>query len=136
VLTYNFFATGYISIIGFYRIINYDQACYENVDLILINMFIITFLGFMNGLMIFMTLFLVVVCSPCIIVYCIRYCRDQRTKKNEATELVRHILKFKFKDQIFNENKSCVICLEDFKEDSEVTPLPCDMRHYFHTECI
>ena len=23
-----------------------------------------------------------------------------------------------------------------FSEDSEVTPLPCDIRHYFHTNCI
>ena len=30
----------------------------------------------------------------------------------------------------------CAICLCEFKEDQEVTPLPCDIRHYFHTECI
>lgn len=26
--------------------------------------------------------------------------------------------------------------MELFYEDSMVTPLPCDIRHYFHTECI
>ena len=29
-----------------------------------------------------------------------------------------------------------MICYVDFDENSLVTPLPCDIRHYFHTECI
>ena len=29
-----------------------------------------------------------------------------------------------------------MICLVNFDEDSLVTPLPCDIRHYFHTTCI
>ena len=29
-----------------------------------------------------------------------------------------------------------MICLVNFDQDSMVTPLPCDIRHYFHTECI
>ena len=31
-------------------------------------------------------------------------------------------------------NKSCVICLEEFKSKEKVTALPC--LHYFHTNCI
>ena len=23
-----------------------------------------------------------------------------------------------------------------YKEDDYITPLPCDIRHYFHTDCI
>ena len=30
----------------------------------------------------------------------------------------------------------CTICLDEFEPDSMVTPLPCDVRHYFHTACI
>lgn len=30
----------------------------------------------------------------------------------------------------------CAICLEAFKEDSTVTELKCDKRHYFHTNCL
>jgi len=26
--------------------------------------------------------------------------------------------------------------MNDFLKDEEVTPLDCDVRHYFHTECI
>ena len=36
----------------------------------------------------------------------------------------------------FSEHTECVICLMDFEKDEMVTALPCDFRHYFHTECI
>ena len=36
----------------------------------------------------------------------------------------------------FNEHIECSICLLDFEEADHVTPLPCDKRHYFHTDCI
>ena len=36
----------------------------------------------------------------------------------------------------FREHEECVICLEPFKDDDMVTPLPCDKRHYFHSKCI
>ncbi|MFO0117958.1 MAG: RING finger domain-containing protein [bacterium] len=30
----------------------------------------------------------------------------------------------------------CAICLVDFDEDCYVTPLPCHITHYFHSDCI
>lgn len=30
----------------------------------------------------------------------------------------------------------CAICLMEFDDDQMVTPLSCDIRHYFHYECI
>ena len=30
----------------------------------------------------------------------------------------------------------CPICMVDFAESDEITPLPCDEKHYFHNECI
>ena len=36
----------------------------------------------------------------------------------------------------FNEHVECSICLLEFTEKDLVTPLPCDPRHYFHTDCI
>lgn len=32
--------------------------------------------------------------------------------------------------------KECAICLNEFSENNDVSPLPCDIRHYFHTDCI
>lgn len=31
---------------------------------------------------------------------------------------------------------NCAICLEEFRGQDEVTVLPCDPRHHFHTGCI
>ena len=39
-------------------------------------------------------------------------------------------------DKRFKAHEECSICLEDFKENEKVSPLPCDNRHYFHTHCI
>ena len=36
----------------------------------------------------------------------------------------------------FNEHNECSICLEAFTSSDMVTPLPCDKRHYFHSQCI
>lgn len=32
--------------------------------------------------------------------------------------------------------KECSICMEAFKQGIKVTVLPCDERHYFHSDCI
>ena len=36
----------------------------------------------------------------------------------------------------FNDHEECSICLEPFTASDQVTPLPCDKRHYFHSNCI
>ena len=46
------------------------------------------------------------------------------------------MVKSKFDTNIFKSTDECAICLEKFDEESEVTPLPCDIRHYFHNKCI
>lgn len=34
------------------------------------------------------------------------------------------------------EMEECIICTEQFKEDSEVCELGCNERHIFHANCI
>ena len=51
------------------------------------------------------------------------------------TEIIESIFKVKFDHTAFK-NEECAICLTKFEEDCDVTPLPCDVRHYFHPECI
>jgi hypothetical protein len=43
------------------------------------------------------------------------------------------LLHKKFDINEFKEVKECSICLTEFGEDDEVTPLPCSRMHYFHT---
>jgi hypothetical protein len=53
-------------------------------------------------------------------------------KKN----LVNSLKKLKFDAELFENMDECAICMDQFSEESEVTLLPCDMRHYFHVTCI
>jgi len=35
-----------------------------------------------------------------------------------------------------DQDKSCTICMLEYQDTDEITPLPCDDRHFFHTGCI
>lgn len=50
--------------------------------------------------------------------------------------LIRSLVKKKFDRAMFKNENRCAICLMEYKHNCEVSPLPCDIRHYFHTECI
>jgi len=58
-------------------------------------------------------------------------CKFDPNSDNDQGMVARTFDPFKFK-----EHTECSICLCDFEEDSLVTVLPCDVRHYFHAECI
>ncbi len=30
----------------------------------------------------------------------------------------------------------CAICTNEYTEEDDITPLPCNVSHYFHTSCI
>ena len=51
--------------------------------------------------------------------------------------MIGNIIKVKFdhKDSAFK-NDECAICLCKFDDDCDVTPLPCNIKHYYHPECI
>ena len=51
-------------------------------------------------------------------------------------ELVRAIKIFPYGTLLFNEAKTCSICLEDFKDESMVVQLECSKFHIFHEDCI
>ena len=55
---------------------------------------------------------------------------------NSTKKLVNSLFRTKYDANVFQTQEACMICLVDFDEDSLVTPLPCDIRHYFHTTCI
>ena len=46
------------------------------------------------------------------------------------------MIKMKYNEEDFKKHKSCAICFVDFGTDDHVSPLPCNINHYFHTECI
>ena len=58
-------------------------------------------------------------------------------KKMDANDLINYLpitkLGKKF-DNKYNIEFKCIICYEDFKENDNITTLPCD--HVFHIDCI
>mmetsp|Transcript_11579 Transcript_11579/g.15676 ORF Transcript_11579/g.15676 Transcript_11579/m.15676 type:complete len:121 (+) Transcript_11579:638-1000(+) len=59
------------------------------------------------------------------------------TERVQATrQLLDGLFKRHYDANVFKSQDSCMICLVNFDEDALVTPLPCDIRHYFHTGCI
>lgn len=51
-------------------------------------------------------------------------------------DIMKNIYKEKFSSQDHPEGLECAICMEEYQPDDEITPLPCDTRHFFHTKCI
>ena len=52
-----------------------------------------------------------------------------------SKELIDVLPKQEWKSAADSEH-DCIICMEPFKLGENYTALPCDSRHYFHTECI
>ena len=49
--------------------------------------------------------------------------------------------KLKLMSSVFDQSKhreqsECCICMVEYQPSDMVTPLPCDKRHFFHSECI
>ena len=45
----------------------------------------------------------------------------------------RDLRKFLETSFVFKPQGECIICMEEYKDDDDVTPLPCHESHYFHT---
>jgi hypothetical protein len=41
-----------------------------------------------------------------------------------------------FNKNLFKDSQECAICMEAFLEEDYVTPLACDSRHFYHSDCI
>jgi hypothetical protein len=55
---------------------------------------------------------------------------------NVINYITTNMQKSTFKAAVHTSSKECSICLVEFVEGTEITELPCDKRHYFHTICI
>lgn len=51
-------------------------------------------------------------------------------------KFVENLVKQRFNPEQNQAFEQCAICLLDFQKDDEITPLPCDEKHYFHPDCI
>ena len=73
---------------------------------------------------------------------CIKKCCCQRRLQDDSQDVeaeadnasqLRDLVK-KFETSfVFKPQGECIICMEPYKDDDDVTPLPCHESHYFHT---
>lgn len=90
----------------------------------------------MPALTIFAIAVLVVLCGPCVIHSLWSDYAERRRQTLVTQKVIESLLRFKWQQKVFTNQTQCVICMTDFTDADEVTPLPCDFRHYFHTKCI
>jgi hypothetical protein len=62
--------------------------------------------------------------------------RDERTREEMGDRVIKGLATREFNTEQFSSQKECAICLFEFEPGQPVTPLSCDVKHYFHTECI
>lgn len=79
--------------------------------------------------------FLVLFC-PCLSYTLWRAWYDGRERAQMKEKVVKNLSRIAFDARKFKQSKECAICFVEFKEDDMITPLSCDIKHYFHTECI
>ena len=62
---------------------------------------------------------------------------DNRIRWQSApATLIAQLSAMKYDSALFKNEACCGICYGEFEKDEDVTPLPCDSRHFFHTTCI
>ena len=48
----------------------------------------------------------------------------------------KRLVKIPYSIAKFPSHSDCAVCLMEFKEGDIVTPLPCNIKHFFHRRCI
>ena len=79
---------------------------------------------------------LIVVFSPCLIITCVAECQRRNESAQTQQEVIDNFPKIPYDSLKFKNEKECSICFLEFEEGEMVTPLPCDLRHTFHSECL
>lgn len=106
-------------------------------NLIELNYEAVVVFGIFPAFLCFVIMGLLCIAAPFIILMFYRNRQAEMAHVNRTKRLIKSMVRQKWNQQLFkNADQACIVCLIDFDQDSEVTPLPCDVRHYFHTHCI
>lgn len=91
---------------------------------------------FLQTLIVTILLCLFVCCLPCICIGFREFSENLRNNAKLTESITGGLVKTHYDPNTFTNMKECAICMGEFDEDSEVTPLPCNIQHYFHNECV
>jgi hypothetical protein len=115
----------------------YQAACFEFFkDINTFNNFMLILFGIRIALIFaFIGIFLIC-CLPCLCVVIVGAIANSQQREQLKRTVVQGLSKTTFDHLTDRVNKECSICLCDFTDEDEVTPLPCSTKHYFHSICI
>lgn len=116
---------------------DFTPSCYEPYPSYGLFVFCIVMVLIMPAafLVICITSFLILFC-PCIVYTLGKAYYDQRQAAHLKTKVVKSLSKITYGQIKLDGQNECAICLGDFHDDQLITPLSCDIRHFFHFECI
>jgi hypothetical protein len=76
-------------------------------------------------------------CGPCIYIFVRNYMRQRDSQSQNHTEFANKVIgglvHKKFEPSAFKGMNECAICALEYTEDDDITPLPCNVSHYYHT---
>lgn len=111
-----------------------DHACFRPLQLstlnvMLMSLFYLFVLAPLYTMVFMLPYYLTYLCSS------IKRAKEQRLGSHYLIKAMPSVL---FNKKLFETNNAeCVICAEPFVEGQDyVTPLYCDHRHYYHSDCI
>ena len=108
----------------------------SNASLLELNYEVLIIFGVFPALITIFFIAMGLLCCP-YISYVLYQNRREELLHNQATRImIDSLIKAKYNANVFQTQESCMICLVTFDENDSVTPLPCDIRHYYHTSCI
>ena len=115
----------------------HDQGCRsKETNVLELNYEVVIIFGVFPALITAFVLVLGLVCAPYLAYALISNWRQEHRQRNTTRNMLTRLFRTKYDQNVFKSQEACMICLVNFDEDSMVTPLPCDIRHYFHTNCI
>lgn len=108
---------------------------YETSQILYNLMLVLLIIGYFQ-----MLIYVVLICFlPCFYFYFVRsQGRQRRPLSDQAIpRVLRTLTRTKFDPEKFtNEENVCSICYIEYNNEDLVTPLSCNPKHYYHTECI
>ena len=83
----------------------------------------------------------VLITLGCCLFMCLLPClccawKERLNEEAERGRVVSAIVRRHYNAEDFKQHTECSICTNEFLADDEVTPLPCNTAHYFHSACI
>ena len=111
------------------------RVCFQPLKLSMCNLIA------MNGFYLFMLIpyLSIIAVLPYYFYRVFKNANKQRQKKLAKYYLIKAMPSFLFDKKLFDEGayNECAICMEEFQEKEDfVTPLACDARHFYHSDCI